>query len=227
MNHYSDVIMGAVASQVTSLTIVYSTFYSDADQRKHQSSVSLAFVQGIHREPVNFPHKWPVTRKMFPFDDVIMWYVHAVTSRHVTMQEVLGLQILHAFCRLKTQPHQLTNIETLGVISDTADNLPQDCENSGPSALELPQSCVRPSIYVMAYVKKYAGGLIFCCNTMVYDLYRTSIVMAKHGGSCVHFTGISTCGRTSRETVSHPQSPTVTNSIQNSFTALLSRYCDK
>ena len=64
--------MGEMASQITSLTIVYSTFYSDADQRKHQSFASLAFVRGIHREPVNFPHKGPVTRKMFPFDDVIM-----------------------------------------------------------------------------------------------------------------------------------------------------------
>ena len=73
--HYNDVIMGAIASQITSLTIVYSTVYSDADQRKHQSSASLAFVRGIHRGPVNSQHKWPVTRKMFPFDDVIMkWW---------------------------------------------------------------------------------------------------------------------------------------------------------
>ena len=64
--------MGAIASQITRLTIVYSIVYSDADQRKHQSSASLAFVRGIHRGPVNSPHKWPVTRKMFPFDDVIM-----------------------------------------------------------------------------------------------------------------------------------------------------------
>ena len=64
--------MGAMASQITSLSIVYSTVYSDADQRKHQSSASLAFVRGIHRGPVNSPHKWPVTQKMFPFDDVIM-----------------------------------------------------------------------------------------------------------------------------------------------------------
>ena len=70
--HYDDVIMGAIASQITSLTIVYSTVYSGADQSKHQSSASLAFVRGIHRGPVNSPHKWPVTRKMFPFDDVIM-----------------------------------------------------------------------------------------------------------------------------------------------------------
>ena len=70
--HYDDAIMGAIGSQITSLTIVYSTVYSGADQSKHQSSASLAFVWGIHRGPVNSPHKWPVTRKMFPFDDVIM-----------------------------------------------------------------------------------------------------------------------------------------------------------
>ena len=70
--HYDDVTMSLMASQITSLTIVYSTVYSGADQRKHQSSASLAFVRGIHRGPVNSPHKWPVTRKMFPLDDVIM-----------------------------------------------------------------------------------------------------------------------------------------------------------
>ena len=70
--HYDDVIMGTMASQITSLTSVYSTVNSGADQSKHQSSASLAFVWGIHRGPVNSPHKWPVTRKMFPFDDVIM-----------------------------------------------------------------------------------------------------------------------------------------------------------
>ena len=64
--------MGMITSQITSLTIVYSAVYSDADQRKHQSSASLAFVRGIHWGPVNSPHKWPVMRKMSPFDDVIM-----------------------------------------------------------------------------------------------------------------------------------------------------------
>ena len=48
--HYSDVIMTMIASQITSLTVVYSTVYSDADQRKHQRSASLAFVWGIHRD---------------------------------------------------------------------------------------------------------------------------------------------------------------------------------
>ena len=70
--HDGDVIMDEKASQITSLTIVYSTVYSDADQTKHQSSASLDFVRGIHRGPVHSPHKWPVTRKIFPFHDVIM-----------------------------------------------------------------------------------------------------------------------------------------------------------
>ena len=63
--HYSDDIMGEMASQITSLAIVYSTVYSGGDQRKHQSSASLAFMLGIPQGPVNSPHKWPVTRKIF------------------------------------------------------------------------------------------------------------------------------------------------------------------
>ena len=93
--YYSDVIMSTMASQITSLTIVYSrllysrptkleggvywihlvrpsVLYSGVGQRKYQSSVSLAFVRGIHQWPVNSPHKGPVMQKMFPFDDFIM-----------------------------------------------------------------------------------------------------------------------------------------------------------
>ena len=69
--------MSVMVSQVTSLTIVYLTLYSAADQRKHQSSASPAFVQGINRSPVNSPHKLPVTPKTFPLDDVIMPFVSA------------------------------------------------------------------------------------------------------------------------------------------------------
>ena len=75
--HYDDVIMTMLASQITSLTVVYSIVYSGVNQRKHQSSASLAFVRESHRGPVNFLHKWPVTRKMFPFDDVIMCRVNS------------------------------------------------------------------------------------------------------------------------------------------------------
>ena len=79
--------MGRISSQITSLTIVYSTVYSGADQGKYQSSASLAFVWGIHRGPVNYPHKWPVTRKMFLFDDVIMPTI-VLSNRHRNLDTV-------------------------------------------------------------------------------------------------------------------------------------------
>ena len=63
-----------ISNHHTSFTIVHSTVYSGTDQRKHQNSAPLAFVWGIHRSPVNSPHKGPVTRKIFPFDDVIMYF---------------------------------------------------------------------------------------------------------------------------------------------------------
>ena len=70
--------MSAAASQITGVSIVCSPVCSGAPQSRHQSSASLVFVRGIHRSPVNSPHKGPVTRKMVPFDDVIMKtaYVH-------------------------------------------------------------------------------------------------------------------------------------------------------
>ena len=55
--NYNYVMMSQMASQITSLPIVYLAVYLGADQRKHQSSASLAFVRGIHRGPVNSPHK--------------------------------------------------------------------------------------------------------------------------------------------------------------------------
>ena len=67
--HYSDVIISAMASQITDVLIVCSTVNSDADQRKHQSSSSLAFV----RWPVNSPHKGPETRKMLTSSWVTGW----------------------------------------------------------------------------------------------------------------------------------------------------------
>ena len=69
---YSDIIISVVMSQITGISIVCTTICSDSDQRKHQSSASLAFVRGIHRSAVNSPHKGPVAWKMFPFADVIM-----------------------------------------------------------------------------------------------------------------------------------------------------------
>ena len=65
LTHYSDVIMNMMGSQITSVSIVCSTVGSCADQRKHERSASLAFVKGIHRSPLNSPHKRSVTRKCF------------------------------------------------------------------------------------------------------------------------------------------------------------------
>ena len=65
--------MGVMASQITSLTIIYSTVYSGADQRKHQSSASRAFVLGIHRSLMSSSHKGLVTRK-----NVSIWWRHHV-----------------------------------------------------------------------------------------------------------------------------------------------------
>ena len=86
VQHYSDVIMSAMASQIASLTIVCSTVYSSAVQRKHQIPASLAFVRGIHRWPVNSPHKEPVTRNLFS----IWWRHHGYTSRSDDLCQYTG-----------------------------------------------------------------------------------------------------------------------------------------
>ena len=103
VSHYGDVIMGTMVSQITSLTIVYSTVYSDADQRKHQSSASLALMRGLHRRPVYSPHKWPVTRKMFPFDDVIMIWVNYARSP-TDVWDFVG----HPFCITLAEQQMVT-----------------------------------------------------------------------------------------------------------------------
>ena len=71
-NHYSDVIMSAIAAQITSVLVVYSTICWSTDQRKRQRSASLGFVREFTGDRWNSPHKGPPTRKMFPFDDTIM-----------------------------------------------------------------------------------------------------------------------------------------------------------
>ena len=108
--HYTHVIMGAIAPQITSLTIVYSTVYSDVDRRKHQISTSLAFVRGIHRAPVHSPHKWPVTRKMFPFDDVIMqtWSDTRMILLCCGCQyHIISLGLMYIVCRENEGAHYL------------------------------------------------------------------------------------------------------------------------
>ena len=83
-SHYDDVIMGAMAYQITSLTIVYSTVYSGADHRKHQSSASLAFVQGIHRGPAQMARN---------AENVSIWWRHHGSCERVvcTGKNVLNI----------------------------------------------------------------------------------------------------------------------------------------
>ena len=86
VGHCSVVIIGAMASQFTSLMIVYSTVYSGADQRKHQSSALLAFLRWFHRWPMNSPHKGPVAQKMFSIDDVITIKVIPMVVPHTCFE---------------------------------------------------------------------------------------------------------------------------------------------
>ena len=113
---YIDVIMSAIASQIVSVPIVYWAVCSGADQRKHQSSASLALVRGIHRWTVNSPHKGPVTRKMYPFDDVIMnkWsYLPGVANKNVEFRwqwvvnryQVTKLVIIQSCIQGHSLPH--------------------------------------------------------------------------------------------------------------------------
>ena len=71
LTHDSDVIMSMMASQITSVSVVYSTICWGADQRNHHKLCVTGLCEG--NSPVNSPHKGPVTRKMFPFNDVIMY----------------------------------------------------------------------------------------------------------------------------------------------------------
>ena len=83
--HYSDVIMGgrdSISDHQPHDCLLKCLFRRRS--KKTSKLASLAFVQGIHRGPVNSPHKWPVTRKMFPFDDVIMvyWWLGIIRFGH-------------------------------------------------------------------------------------------------------------------------------------------------
>ena len=93
--HYNDVTMSAMASQINGFSVVCSTVGSGADQTNHQNSTSLAFVRRIHRWPVNSLHKGPATRKMFPFDDVIMSQicvpVIVITLHQLSICKIWGL----------------------------------------------------------------------------------------------------------------------------------------
>ena len=112
-NYYSDVIMSTMGSQITSVSIVYSTVYSGVDQRKHQSAASLAYVRGIHGWPLDSPHKGQVARKMFPFNDVIMMAFQFHCEATTWCSQSQNDQISQSLCN----PYFLFQNEQMGYIA--------------------------------------------------------------------------------------------------------------
>ena len=128
--HCNNIIMSAIASQMTSRMIVYSTVYSGPDQRKHQSSASLAFVRGIHRWPVNSPHKGPVTRKCF----------HLMTSS--CMWIYLLMSAMDAPCRQAGVAQIRRGFPIRNISSSSIQEIIQD--NSGPQCHGFSASSIWP-----------------------------------------------------------------------------------
>ena len=96
--HYSDIIMSVIASEITRISMVYSTVGSGADQRKHEISASLAFVRGIHR--------WPITRKLLtsPYAKFIcqwmiqMLGIYNVTSGVTSLRRTMDCMLPYSLC---------------------------------------------------------------------------------------------------------------------------------
>ena len=117
--------------------------YSDADQRKHQSSASLAFVLGIHRGPMNSPHKWPVARKIFPFDDVIMIWRHPVWISSQTLEKYNFAQRGTDY-GISWRPHDMENWPFVrGIHPSSVDSL-----HKGPVTPVVMVSLISVKIYL-------------------------------------------------------------------------------
>ena len=159
--HYNDVMIDTMASQITSLTIFYLTVYSGADHRKHQSSASLAFVRGIHRWLVNSLHKWPVTRKMFTFQDVIVCRPYWITQNpHLS----LSLQIFCHHCGAIPCPvdheeeraNRLRDLEFVRDLVEVKKELETKCnkvsgsENIHEASVHIPGAAPKHRIYLCA-----------------------------------------------------------------------------
>ena len=172
--------MSAIASQITSLTIVYSTVFQGADHRKHQSSASLAFVRGIHRAPVNSPHKGPVTRTMFPFDDVIMW-THVSTNLmgsdshdfllryfrfHSNFREMLIIHFNQVFVKC---------IKSLQRVCDSVKFIPAFVAH-GVTKIILVQRTMQPYIYIYIYTNGSKSHVTFLDNHWFHADCKSAII---------------------------------------------------
>ena len=162
--------------------------YSDADQRKRQSSASLAFVREIHRRPVNSPHKWPVKRKMFPFDYVIMaptdWELCWLpASPHVGTLEAwdrsyIGQISPKDICHIIFNPVYFAHSQT-GSSSFLSLNETSDWQN----VLSADESCQKNSIILKTFSEIW-GKLTEMLNTLltyVTELNSSKFAHLNHG----------------------------------------------
>ena len=94
--HFSDVIMSVMASQIIGVSIVSSIVCPGVDERRHQSSASLAFVRGIHRWPTDSPHKGLVTRKM----SMTSSWTKMVSNTQKLIQMRLPIAYWSLFCQV-------------------------------------------------------------------------------------------------------------------------------
>ena len=118
LSHYSDVIMGTTASQITSFTFVLSTVYSGTDERKHQSSASLAFVRGNSPVTDEFPAQMASN-----MENASIWWCHHDPGEVSLVHVIVGHRWHHF------------------------DGLVQERRNSSALAMELRLSCTDPLIY--------------------------------------------------------------------------------
>ena len=79
--------MSVMASEITGISIVCSTVCSGTDQRKHQSSVSLAFVREIHWWPVDSPHK------RAGYENVSIWWLHHASLRQQCIGNIVPFHL--------------------------------------------------------------------------------------------------------------------------------------
>ena len=143
--------MSMMAFQITSVSIVCSTVCSVVDQRKHQNATSLAFVRGIHRWPVNSPHKGPETRRLFLFDDVIMY---VLWLQHLTF--ALRYSMLSSF-----QCNTILNSVTSEAI---ANNFRNGLHHSHTvSCLQIKQS---------TYYRIISAPIKFLFNAYIYQIFK-------------------------------------------------------
>ena len=92
--------MGAIASQITSLTSAYSIVYSDADQWNQQGSASVAFVWGIHRGPVNSPHKYAENVSIWWRHHVFgikFWLLHLMFISWIIIYNIMDKEVIHVY----------------------------------------------------------------------------------------------------------------------------------